>query len=70
MDYETWKRVNKGTSIPDVTAAHTFAMENPAKEAEYKKRRVAEQGKKSEIAAITDRSARLKAIQDNIELFQ
>lgn len=62
--------MRKCTLTPDILAVHNFERLNPAKAVEYKKRLAAEQGKRSEIANITDRAARLRAISENMELFQ
>lgn len=70
MTYQEWKRMRKCTLTPDILAVHNFEKQNPAKAAEYKKRLATEQEKRSEIANIKDRAARLRAIQNNMELFQ
>lgn len=70
MTYQEWKRMCKCTLTPDILAVHNFERLNPTRAAEYKKRMSAEQKKRSEIAAIKDRAARLRAISENMELFQ
>lgn len=70
MNFDEWKRMRKCTLIPDVLAIQNFEKLNPEKAVEYKKRMKAEQEKRSEIATIKDRAARLRAISDNFEIFQ
>lgn len=70
MIYQEWKRMCKCTMTPDILAVHNFEKQNPAKAAEYKKRLAAEQEKRSEIANIKDRAVRLRAISENMEIFQ
>lgn len=70
MTYQEWKRMCKCTLTPDILAVHNFEKQNPTKAAEYKKRLAAEQEKRSEIANIKDRAARLRAISDHMELFE
>ena len=70
MTYQEWQEASKSTLIPDILAVNNFEKENPILAAEYKKRLAAGQKKRSEIANIKDRAARLRAISENMELFQ
>lgn len=69
MTYQEWQKASKSTLIPDVLAVNNFEKENPILAAEYKKRLTKEREKRSEIANIKDRAARLRAISENMGLF-
>lgn len=70
MTYKEWKALNKSKWQVDIQRMMDFETMHPFEAMEYKKRLANEKEKRSDIAGIKDRSKRLKAISENMHLFE
>lgn len=70
MTYQEWKELNKSTWQTDIKRVMEFESLYLIDAMEYKKRLANEKEKRSDIAGIKDRSKRLKAIAENMHLFE
>lgn len=70
MTYQEWKALNKSKWQLDIKEVMEFESLRPIDAMEYKKRLAEEKKKRSDIAGIKDRSKRLKAIAENMHLFE
>ncbi len=69
MTFEEWKEKSKTGLTQDTLDIMNFENCCPQTVKEYRKRKAAEEKKRSEILEIKDRKQRLKAISENMGIF-